>query len=454
MAPAPHQASVVAGGAPAGPDPAELGLCVHCGFCLNVCPTYLALGVEMDSPRGRIAFMRALQDERVDLTPRIERHFAECLQWRACETACPSGVPYGRLIAATRAGLFAAHARRPDLRARLRRAAWRVAMRGVFSHPARLRRAFAVLRLYQRTGLQGLVRRSGLLRLLPSRLADADALTPDLSRPFFSATEIARIAPRGDPRAHVAFLTGCIMPLAFPETHRASVRVLARNGVAVDAPAAQRCCGALHAHGGDAQEARRLARASIDAFLPVGQPEPDAIVVNAAGCGAQMKEYGHLLRDDPAYAGRAAHFGALVRDVLEYLHDLGIDAPTGRIERTVTYQDSCRLLHAQKVGAAPRALLRLIPGLDLREMDHPERCCGSAGLYSLVQPRLSRAVLADKMAEIHATGVEQVCTANPGCMLQLDAGLRRFPGTVPADRRTAHVVDLLDESYRAGDSST
>ena len=249
------------------------------------------------------------------------------------------------------------------------------------------------------------------------------------------------------------------MPLSHPDTHHATARVLSRNGVRVTAPAGQLCCGALHAHGGDVEEARRLARRNIDQFLPSDSDlaadasadanldaTPDAIVVNAAGCGSHMKEYGRLLRDDPAYADRAARFATLVRDVSEYLSQIGFEAPKGALDRSVTYQDSCHLVHAQRVKSAPRELLRSIPGLELREMRRPDGCCGGAGLYSVMQSDLSDAILRDKMSDIDQTQADQVCSANPGCLLQLDAGLRLYVESTWM--RSAHVVDLLDESYR------
>ena len=418
------------------PDSAELGLCVHCGMCLNACPTYLVLGVETDSPRGRLQLMRAADEGRVDLTPRVLAHFDQCLQCRACETACPSGVPYGRIMEGARADIF--QQKGQGRRARL---LWNVIMRGIFPHPRRLRLLGLSLRAYQRLGLQWLVRRSGLLRLLPSRLAEIEALTPDATNPFFLPRDVERYAPAAEPTARAAMLTGCVMPLIFGATHHATARVLSRNGVRVLATPDQICCGALHAHSGDLRTARELARKNVDVFLA---DDPDAIVVNSAGCGSHMKEYAHLLRDDDAYADKGKRFAALVRDVHEYLVEIGIDAPAGVLDRAVTYQDSCHLVHAQKVTDAPRTVLRAIPGLELREMLHPDRCCGSAGIYSVVQSKLSRAILKEKMDEINATGAEQVCTANPGCMVQLDNGLRLFG----KGGRSVHVVDLLDESYR------
>ena len=431
------------------PDPGELGLCVHCGFCLNACPTYLDLGLETDSPRGRIALMRALDDGRIGWTPRVQQHFDQCLQCRACETACPSKVPYGRLMEATRAEAFAQQ-RWP----RRRRILWRIVMRGVFPYPRRMRLAGYGLKLYQRLGLQTLVRKSGLLRRLAPSLADVEALSPDARARFYDNAEAARVQPNthGAPvRARAALLTGCMMPLAYPETHRATVRVFARNGVAVSAPREQVCCGALHAHGGDVEAARELARKNIEAFLPEGEP-PDAILINAAGCGSHLKEYGHLLRNDPQWAARAADFAARVRDVHEYLVEIGFARPQGELKRAVTYQDSCHLSHAQDVRKAPRELLRAIPGLELRELRAPDRCCGSAGIYSIMQAEISGRVLAEKMEDVLASGAQQVCTANPGCMLQLDAGIARYDAEGALSARTAHAIELLDESYRTGDA--
>ena len=431
------------------PDEHELGLCVHCGFCLNACPTYLDLGVETDSPRGRIALMRALDTGRVDWTPRVQQHFDQCLQCRACETACPSKVPYGRLMEATRAEAFA-QKRWP----RRRRIVWNIVMRGVFPSQRRMRLAGYGLKLFQLSGLQALVRRSGLLRRLSPALANIEALSPDARDRFYNNAEAARERPAEPVRLNANLLTGCMMPLAYPETHRATVRVFARNGVAVSAPNEQVCCGALHAHGGDVELARQLARKNIDAFLPDGVAPPDAILINAAGCGSHLKEYGHLLRNDAAYAGRAADFANRVRDVHEYLVEIGFTAPTGAVNRAVTYQDSCHLSHAQNVRKAPRQLLGSIPGLQLREMRTPDRCCGSAGIYSIMQADISQRVLAEKMEDVLATGAEQVCTANPGCMLQLDAGIARFDTEGTLSSRSAHAIELLDESYRVGDAAT
>jgi Fe-S oxidoreductase len=416
------------------PSDADMSQCVHCGFCLQQCPTYLELGLEIDSPRGRIHLIRSLVDGRAEPTPSLVRHLDLCLQCRACETACPSSVPYGRIMESGRA-MLVQQGRVPR--------AWRLrvlALRQLFPHPRRLALLFGLLRLYQRSGLQRLLRATRLLRVLPFGLADADAMLPQVpSRRF-------RMPQTRPGTRRVALLTGCVMPILYARTHEATVRVLERQSVEVVAPPAQRCCGALSLHAGDRRTARELARRNIDAFLDAGI---DAVVVNSAGCGSTLKEYGELLEHDAEYAEKARRFSASVRDVTEFLAETGIEPPTTPLPYRVTYQDSCHLVHAQRVRAAPRDLLRGIPNLDLVELDTPDRCCGSAGVYSFAQRDMSLRLLDDKMRDVAATGADVIATANPGCMMQLEAGLRRagLPG------RVVHVVELLDEAYRAEERS-
>jgi len=408
---------------------------VHCGFCLQACPTYTVLGLETESPRGRIQLVRALVEERIPLTAGVVAHFDLCLQCRACETACPSGVPYGRIMEGARA-LVQSRPERP--------AAWRlrmIALRLLFASPWRLRLAFGMLRVHQRSALAPLVR-----RLLPRRLRDMYATLPILSERFFRPGAVAA-EPQAAPRARVALLTGCVMPLAYAPTQEATVRVLARNGCRVLTPVEQGCCGALHLHNGDPEAARRLARRNIDAFLASGA---EAIVVNAAGCGSTMKEYGELFAGDAAYAEKAQRFAAKVRDVSEFLVALPFRSPTGRVDAKVTYQDSCHLVHAQRIRGAPRDVLRSIPGLQLVEMAASDRCCGSAGIYNVTQPEMSRRLLAEKMDDALSTGCDVIATANPGCMLQLEAGVRLWG----SGQRVVHLVELLDEAYRAEDDGS
>jgi len=406
---------------------ADLSKCVHCGLCLQHCPTYVETGLETESPRGRLYLMRALAEGRVDATPNAIGHLDQCLQCRNCEAVCPSGVPYGRIMEGARAEV---------LKSEDAPLAWRLRalfLREVVAKPSRLRLLASALRLYQSSGLRSLA------EAVPG-LRDRAALAPTIGpRPFTRTGLIA--SPAGKPLRRVAFLTGCVMPLAYGRVHRATLRVLARNGCEVIAPPAQVCCGALHAHNGDRQTARRLARRNIDAFLA---QEVGAIVVNSAGCGSAMKEYSDLLADDRRYAERADRFSHLVKDIHEFLLGIPLEPPTGTLDLDVTYQDSCHLAHAQRLARTPRDVLGLIPGLRIVEMEHADRCCGSAGVYSLTQPEMSLQLLDGKMRDIRRTGARVIATANPGCMAQLEAGLRRhdIPG------RVVHVVELLDKAYR------
>jgi glycolate oxidase iron-sulfur subunit len=416
-----------------GPRDEDLSRCVHCGFCLQACPTYVITSLETESPRGRIALARALSQGQIEPTPNVVAHFDLCLQCRACETACPSGVPYGRIIEGARAMVQAS----PD-----RPNSWRFrafALRTLFAQPWRLRLAFSGLRFYQRLPLAPLVR-----RFLPPKLAQMEAMLPHLAGRFFDPPAVAA-NPSGEVKATVALLSGCIMPMTHPHTHEATVRVLARNGFRVLVPKTQGCCGALHVHNGDPQAARKLARHNIDTFTRSGA---DYIVTNSAGCGSAMKEYDDLFEGDPVYGEKAKRFVAKVRDVTELLTATGFVPPLGKIEAKVTYQDSCHLLHAQRIREAPRTLLRSIPGLELVEMSNPDRCCGSAGIYNVTQTEMSRTLLEDKMDDVLSTSCDLVTTANPGCMLQLDLGVRLRHGS----QEVVHVVELLDRAYQAEDA--
>ncbi len=413
---------------PFAPSEADLSRCVRCGLCLQHCPTYLQTGLETESPRGRLYLIRALAEGRIEPTGNVAGHLDQCLQCRNCEAVCPSGVPYGRIMEGARAVVLSGD--RPP-------ASWRLRaffLRQVVARPGRLAVLASALRAYQASGLRNVVERIPVVR-------DRALLAPTFSgRPFRGSGVIAR--PAGPARRQVAILTGCIMPLAYGRVHRATVRVLARNGCEVIAPAAQVCCGALHAHNGDAPTARDLARRNIDVFL---QTPGDAIVVNSAGCGAAMKEYGEALAEDPLYREKARRFSSLVTDIHEFLVNLPFDRPAGALDLDVTYQDPCHLAHAQRLPHVARQVLEAIPGLRLIELAHGDRCCGSAGVYSLTQARMSLRLLDEKMTDVARTGANLIATANPGCMAQLEAGLRRhrLPG------RVLHVMELLDRSYRA-----
>lgn len=433
--------ATAAPGAFTGPDaPAlqDILRCVHCGLCLNHCPTYVELGLETESPRGRLYLMRAVSQGRIPVSENVVRHLDLCLQCRNCQAVCPSGVRYGQIMEEARAEILRDGRRAP--------ASWRASrfvLRRFFSHPERLRYLMTALGLYQRSGFQGLLRRSRLLNLLPGPWRNLEQLVPRVSaRPFVARGVVG--SPADDPpRFRVALLSGCMMPYVFANVHEATVRLLVRHGCKVVVPPEQVCCGALHLHAGDREEAKRLARRNIDVFLA---EDVDAIIVNVAGCGAAMKEYGELLKDDPPYAEKASRFSALVKDVTEFLADLPLSDGLGPLHQVVTYQDPCHLLHAQGIKSQPRALLQAIPGLELVELSHPDQCCGSGGLYNIIHPQMAQRLLQRKMQDVAATGAQVIATANAGCALQLEAGLRRYglPG------RVAHVVELLDEAYRTG----
>jgi glycolate oxidase iron-sulfur subunit len=408
-------------------DLPELYQCVHCGLCLNQCPTYRVLRLEPESPRGRIHLVKAAADGRIDLTERFKEHLYLCLLCRACETACPSGVQYGRIAEAAREQLGPPGSP-------LARQVLNFVFAHVLPFPRRLRLAFALLRLYQRTGLQRVV---GML--LPKKLRAMDALLPKIPGKFFRAP--GRLLPAlGERRAKVALLDGCVMPLLFGDVNDATVRVLRRNGCDVLFPKKQICCGALNTHNGESHAAKRMARHNIDVFL---EANVDAIIVNAAGCGAAMKEYGYLLRDDPDYREKAERFSALVKDAGEFLATLGLVGALQPVDMTVTYQDPCHLAHGQRIRTPPRQLLQAIPGLKLVEMEGADRCCGSAGIYNLTHAEMSQTLLQEKMQSVGATQAQAVVAPNPGCMLQLRYGAQRYGPAV----QVYHLMDLLDRAY-------
>ena len=416
-----------------GPRQFDLDRCVHCGLCLNACPTYRELGLEMDSPRGRIYQMVQVADG-APITASYVRHIGLCLACRGCESACPSGVRYGKMVEDARAEIEA-HVKRGWLLQRIRR----FAFTRVLESRRALTAAGTLLYLYQVSGVKALIRALGFLKLAGT-LGDIAQLAPSADPPFFF-NQIGKTFPaEGRQRYRVAFLAGCVANVSFARLNEATVRVLQKNGCEVVIPAGQGCCGALHVHAGLPEDARRLARRNIDAILDGGF---DAIITNAAGCGSTLKEYGELLADDPPYNARAREFAGLMRDVLEFLAGIELNREMTALNRTVTYQDSCHLAHGQRVRTAPRALLAAIPGLQFREMRSPDICCGSAGIYNVIENAMSMRILAEKMKTVNATGAEIIATANPGCLLQLEAGVR-LHGT---RQKVVHVVQLLDEAY-------
>jgi glycolate oxidase iron-sulfur subunit len=417
-----------------GADESDLYKCVHCGFCLQSCPTYLETGLETESPRGRIALMKAVNEGRIEMTEPVMRHWDLCIQCRACEAACPSGVPYGKLIETTMTEV--AERRKTFVTS----SATNTALKWVVPEQGRLSMAVAGARMYQKSGLQNLVRKSGLLNRISPELAEMESSMPELPSTTFRARGQV-ISARGEKTSRVALLSGCVMPLMNGPQMNAVVRVLARNGVEVVVPKNQGCCGAINSHVGDMSTARELARRNIDTFTEL---DVDAIVVASAGCGSRMKEYHDLLKDDPKYADMADNLSGKVKDIHELLVEIPFEAPTAKLDYRVTYQDSCHLANAQKIKAPPRQILKSIPGIEFVELPNSSICCGSGGTYALTERDFSLRLLKNKMDAVSGTGANIVATANPGCLMQLQMGAART--NMPIDVR--YVTDLLDEAYR------
>ncbi len=417
------------------PDRELLADCVHCGFCLPACPTYVLWGEEMDSPRGRIYMMQKASEGNAPLDQNLRKHMDNCLGCMACMTACPSGVQYDKLIEDTRA----------QVERNIPRAAgdslFRKLLFATFPHPARLRALAVPLFLYQRLGIQALLRGSGLLRLAPKRMAAMEALLPVVPSNF-AARMPARTSATAPYRRRVGMLTGCVQQVFFARVNAATARVLAAEGCEVIAPGGQPCCGALMVHSGLEEQAAVMARRIIEIFE---EANVDTVAINAAGCGSTMKEYGHLLRDDPKWAERARAFSAKCKDVTEVLCELEPVAPRNPLALRIAYHDACHLRHAQGIFRQPRELLAAIPGLEVAEVAESTLCCGSAGVYNLLQPEPAQELGDRKVSHLLATRAAAVVSANPGCLLQLMSGLRRRgEKELPA----FHMIELLDASIR------
>jgi len=419
------------------PPREKISACIHCGLCLDKCPTYRDLSTEMDSPRGRIYLIKAVDEGRLAMTPNFVKHMDLCLDCRACETACPSHVQFGDLMEKAR-GQIARCIPRPWPERVLRR----LVFQELFPHPWRLEQLCRALRWYQRLGLPDVLRRLGLFDLLPAHLKGMEAMLPALpARPF--TRSVPAILPGTPPvTRRVGFFSGCVMNLFFADVHHASARVLRANGCTLWIPSQQVCCGALHMHTGEREQARQLARRNIVAFEP---QEVDAIVNNAAGCGAQLKSYGELLEDDPAFAARAHRFSARVQDISECLAQAPLRGPLGPVPKRVAYDDPCHLLHAQRIRQQPRELLLRIPELQLVPVTDADFCCGAAGIYNITHYDLSMRILARKMEHIVAANPDVIATGNPGCMTQLRTGVQQAQLDVPV----VHPIELLDASYQA-----
>jgi glycolate oxidase iron-sulfur subunit len=416
------------------PEYADYSRCVHCGLCLNHCPTYRLWGQEADSPRGRIRQMQLVDEGRLELGKGFVTHIDRCLDCRACETACPSGVEYGKLVEAARAQIEQGY-RRP-LASRFARD---FVYRRLLPHPRRIARAARALRIYQRSGLAALLRGAGILSMLG--LADRERLLPKIDPEFFFGDLGKTFSAIGSRRARVAFFAGCVAQVTFSQLNRATIRVLQANGCDVVVPAGQVCCGALPAHAGVRDVARDLSRTNFAAFQA---KDYDAIITNAAGCGSTLKEYPQLFAPGTEEHDKAAEFSGKIRDVSEFLVTLGLAATLRQCPVRVTYQDSCHLVHGQKIREAPRALIRAVPGVQFIEMQLADQCCGSAGVYNVTETEASLELLALKMQSTRATAAEIIVTANPGCILQLRAGVAIHN----TGQEVLHVVEFLDRAIQ------
>jgi glycolate oxidase iron-sulfur subunit len=432
---------------PDPPDDADLLRCVHCGLCLNHCPTYRLTGLETESPRGRIFLIKELAEGKQAVNDTFAEHIGLCLNCRNCETVCPSGVRYGVLVEAARGEIV-----NQQQAAGKRNWVSGLIFKQLFPYPSRLNFVVGMTGLYQRT-IQSIVRKSGILKWF-GRLGEMEAMLPDQRK--LRAFKTSPPAPllKGErskesaEKKNVALFTGCIMRAGFANIHEATIRVLERNGYDVRVPDGQVCCSALHVHAGERDTARELAKKNIDLFL---KEQWDAIVINAAGCGAQLKEYPELFRDDPEYFHKAEKFSARIKDVSELLYHSPLVSgggeggvkPALKNRTRVTYQDACHLAHAQKIRVQPRQVLKQIENLELIEMRASDRCCGSAGIYNVLHPEMADQLIDEKMSSTRDTQAEIVVTGNIGCLLQLEYGKKRAGW----NGRVMHLVELLDEAY-------
>ena len=406
--------------------------CIHCGFCLPTCPTYLEMGNEMDSPRGRVYLIRMADEGKIGMTDSFVRHMDACLLCGACETACPSGVQFSSLMEKAR-GQVARKYKRPLSQKLLRHLIF-----SIFPYPDRVRAMLKLGRFSQRYGLHRFAIHGGLsksLQMMEDLLPSPEEVPAEIPLP--------RVTPAiGTAKSRVGLLTGCVQQVLYPQVNAATVRVLARNGCVVVTPKEQGCCGSLHAHEGGLERAKAFARKTIDIFE---QAKVDYVIANAAGCGSMMKSYPELLKEDPQYAQKAESFADKVRDALQFLHQIGANGRFGPLPLTVTYHDACHLVHGQRIRNEPRALLRSIPGLDLVELRESDFCCGSAGIYNLLEPEYGLRFLNRKVDNIVATGAGIVATANPGCHLQIAMGLRKHNVAM----KVLHPIEILNMAYQA-----
>lgn len=416
----------------------ELMNCMRCGFCLPSCPTYIETKQnEAASPRGRIALMKAVVDGKKEPDEEFERQLSLCLGCRACEVACPSGVHYGQLLEEARDILNEHKKHRLAVRA-IRKAVFD----GLFPHQKRMRSVHKLLWFYQKSGMRKIVRKTKILKLLPGELATMERVLPEIASPKELDQRPTHVVPKGEKKKKVAFFSGCLMDTMFLKTNDATLFLLEKAGCEVIIPPSQNCCGALHAHSGEKEKARLLAKKNIEAFE---REEVDYIISNAGGCGAMLFEYDQLLKDDREWADRAKNFARKVKDVTEILLEVGLP-PMRLPEQIVTYQDSCHLRNVMKTSSAPRQLLKQIEGVTFHELQGADQCCGSAGIYNIIESEMAMQIIDHKMENVKATKATTIVTANPGCLLQMKVGIEREQ---LSDRmRAVHIVDLLAEAVR------
>lgn len=418
--------------------------CMHCGMCLPTCPTYDATLMEKHSPRGRISLMRAVADGKLDVNEAFGDEMYFCLGCLACQSACPAGVNYTELFEMARAEIERTKVLDNPVRDFIRS----MTVKFLFMKPWALRLLGRMLWIYQRTGMQTIVRKTGLLHLLPRKLRELEPLTPTINTRFSDDLIHEKEFPLNT-RHKVGLLTGCVQDIIYSDINRDTVDVLLANDCEVITPRDQHCCGSLHGHNGEWDLAKQLARKNIDSF-PLH--ELDAIITNAGGCGSHLKHYDHLLADDPVYAQKAKEWSRKVKDISEWLVEIDLRKPNAplHLDGPVTYHESCHLCHGQKITAQPRILLQSIPGLELRELPESNWCCGSAGIYNITQPEMSAQLLERKLRHIDSTGAKIVASANPGCNVQISAGIRNCKKEI----KVLHPVSLLAEAYRRGNFLT
>ncbi|RKD73467.1 glycolate oxidase iron-sulfur subunit [Sinobaca qinghaiensis] len=417
------------------PDPAKWDDCVHCGMCLEACPTYLETGQEQHSPRGRVHLIHAVAEGEIKMDQSFSDAVFTCLDCRACVTACPADVEVGGLIEEARGQI-----RRAEPLTGWKKAFSSTILEKLFPHTNRLNKVGGLLRFYQTSGLQSLTRKSGAMNLMPDHLSGMEAIMPNVGHPVREKYKNMPVIPaKGDEvKGRVAFMTGCIMDVMFSDINDATIDVLTHNGSEVVIPKNQTCCGALHVHAGDRDSGRKLAKQNIEAFS-----DSDTVVINSAGCGCALQEYPELFKDEPEWKEKAEEFSEKIQDISKYLYDTGYEKPQTEMKTRITYHDACHLAHGQGVREEPRQILRDIPGVEVVDMPNADTCCGSAGVYNLTNPDMANAVLDRKMENI-PENLEMISMGNPGCMLQMAMGVQKYGRS----ERIVHTIQLLDWAYK------